>query len=104
MAFLPIQLLEDGITFSSCLHGFLRGGSTIASRPPTDDFSVDDVDSHRARGARDRAHGCLDAGCVGVLNLRFGDLADLRLRELADLVLVRTRRTGTGLATDLQSE
>src|SRR3954469_10870098 len=48
-----------------------------------------DGDAHRARRARDDLGGLLDVVRVEVLELRLGDLADLRGGEPADLGLVR---------------
>src|SRR4029434_1379657 len=50
-----------------------------------------DLDSHAAGGAFDGAHRRLDGVGVEVHELGLGDLPDLRLRDFADLVLVRDR-------------
>src|SRR5690349_16735506 len=48
-----------------------------------------DGDAHRASGTGDDLGGLLDVVRVEVLELRLGDLADLRGRQPADLRLVR---------------
>src|SRR5258705_13471031 len=50
---------------------------------------LDHVDPHAAGRAFDRAHGGFDGVRIEVDHLGLRDLAHLRLRHLADLVLVR---------------
>src|ERR1022692_15962 len=53
---------------------------------------LDDVDAHAARRAAHRAHGGFQLEAVQVGHLDLGDLFDLRLRDLADLPLMRFSR------------
>ena len=51
--------------------------------------SIDDIDSHRAGGAGDALHRGVDRVRVHVLDLQRGELTELLVGDLADLVLVR---------------
>ena len=51
--------------------------------------SVDDFHTHAARRARDHAHRGFDGGGIQVGHFGLGDLLNLFLRDLRDLLLVR---------------
>src|SRR5260370_40109086 len=52
-----------------------------------------DFDAHRASGAANSLRCCLNRGRVHVRHLLGGDLADLLLSHLAQLLLVRSARS-----------
>src|SRR5919197_2055907 len=64
--------------------------------------SAADLHAHAARGAFDHPHGRLDRVRVEVVHLDLGDRANLRARDLPDLVLVRYARAllDAGLLAD----
>src|SRR5687767_9909132 len=78
---------------------------TRAERPRrrSSTFGLDDVHTHAAGGPRDAARSILEVRRVHVLDLLFGDAADLVHRQLADLGLVRLFGAGARLLGSRQT-
>src|SRR5262245_55557503 len=92
------RFVSAGISCQTPLSFFIRPCPPSAGAPTWPPLSparacgaLNHFDAHAAGGAFDGAHRRLDRVGIEVYQLGLGDLPDLRLGDLADLVLVRHR-------------